>query len=77
MNAACAARDRYLAYLKARRLANNGGIVICDRFPLSQINLTENPIIEQLLNDGPDNSLIQFLVKLEKNIIDPSCGRSY
>lgn len=71
VNAVCAARDRNLAYSRARRLANKGGLVISDRFPLSQINLTDGPIIERLLNDGPDNALIQLLVKLEKKYYRP------
>jgi thymidylate kinase len=31
----CTARDRYLTYKKARRLATNGKLVILDRFPLN------------------------------------------
>jgi thymidylate kinase len=31
------ARDRYLLYVRARRVAANGGIVICDRYPLAQL----------------------------------------
>jgi len=65
-NAVCSARDRYSAFSKARRLANNGGLVICDRYPSSQTNLTDSPIIEQLLNDGPNNTLIRLLIKMEK-----------
>jgi thymidylate kinase len=30
----CTAHDRYRAYLMARRIASNGGLVICDRYPL-------------------------------------------
>ncbi len=30
----CTARDRYLAYAKARRFSSNGGLAICDRYPL-------------------------------------------
>lgn len=31
------ARDRYRLYVRARRVAANGGIVICDRFPLAEL----------------------------------------
>lgn len=31
------ARDRYLLYGRARRVAANGGIVLCDRYPLAQL----------------------------------------
>jgi thymidylate kinase len=32
IRAVCTARDRYLTYLRARRLSSNGGLVVCDRF---------------------------------------------
>lgn len=66
INAVCAARDRYSAFSKARKLANNGGLVICDRYPISQTNLTDSPINEQLLNDKPKNTLVRLLIKMEK-----------
>lgn len=31
------ARDRYLLYVRARRVAANGGIVVCDRYPLERL----------------------------------------
>lgn len=31
------ARDRYLLYVRARRVAANGGIVVCDRYPLAHL----------------------------------------
>jgi len=52
----CRARDRYWTYIKARRFAANGGLVILDRFPLPQIKLMDGPqaerFIGQLMN-GP------------------------
>jgi thymidylate kinase len=71
VNAVCAARDRYSAYSKARKLANNGGLVISDRYPLSQTNLTDSPIIEQLLNNRPYNMLIRLLIRMEKKYYQP------
>jgi thymidylate kinase len=35
------ARQRCRAYSRARRFASNGGIVICDRFPLPQVSLMD------------------------------------
>jgi thymidylate kinase len=32
IRAMCTARDRYLTYMRARRLSSNGKLVICDRF---------------------------------------------
>lgn len=39
----CNARDRYLTYLKARRFASNGGLVICDRYPLADLLAMDAP----------------------------------
>ena len=71
LRALCAARDRYLAYARVGRLATSGGLVICDRFPLSHTNLMDGPVIEQLLNGGPTNWFTQLLVKLEKKYYLP------
>src|SRR6185503_7696411 len=52
----CRARDRYWTYIKARRLAAQGKLVILDRFPLPQIQLMDGAQAEQFirqLNDGP------------------------
>jgi thymidylate kinase len=76
----CIARDRYRTYLKSRRFAAKGGLVILDRFPLPQIQLMDGPqakrIIEQLM-DGPQvNNFLRpsrssqpfmFLEKLEES----------
>jgi len=37
------ARDRRSAYTDARRFANRGGIVICDRFPLRELTSIDGP----------------------------------
>ena len=69
------ARDRYRAYLKARRFATNGGVVICDRYPLPQIKLMDGRRASQFGNTGQTNRLIRFLVKLEnkfyQNLMSP------
>ena len=52
----CRARDRYWIYLKARRLASEGRLVILDRFPLPQIQLMDGAQAElfvRALNNGP------------------------
>ena len=40
------ARDRHRAYIRARRFALGGGLVICDRFPLPQLTSMDAPRIE-------------------------------
>ena len=75
----CRARDRYGLYVKARRFAAQGGLVILDRFPLPQIRLMDGPQAERFisqLNDGPlagqwlsprrASRLARRLVKLEE-----------
>lgn len=62
----CTARDRYLTYMKARRFATNGGLVILDRFPLPQIKFMDGPQIDWLTCNHPANGLIKFLSSLEK-----------
>jgi thymidylate kinase len=37
----CTARDRLHEYVRARRIATNGGLVICDRFPLPQLRFMD------------------------------------
>ena len=46
------ARDRYLAIRNVRRIATNGELVICDRWPLPQLSLMDTPRIHRGL--GPD-----------------------
>ena len=43
----CAAHDRHRVYVKARRFTKNGGIAICDRYVLPQIQLMDGPNISQ------------------------------
>ena len=61
----CTARDRFLTYVKSRRSATNGGLVILDRFPLSQIKFMDGPQIDWLTSNGPTNKLIKYLGSLE------------
>ena len=76
----CKARDRYLTYVKARRFAAKGGLVILDRFPLPQLQLMDGPQAERFIKqlmDGPQakrfmsphqaNPLAKFLVKREES----------
>jgi thymidylate kinase len=75
----CRARDRYWTYIKARRVAANGGLVILDRFPLPQIQLMDGPQAERFIRelmDGPQSKrymsphsaswLARFLVEQEE-----------
>jgi thymidylate kinase len=63
----CTARDRYLTYIKARRLASNGGVVILDRFPLPQIKFMDGPQVARMTASLPSSSLIKSLAHLEES----------
>jgi thymidylate kinase len=76
----CRARDRYWTYIKARRFAAEGRLVILDRFPLPQIQLMDGAQTAQFirqLNDGPQAKLFltprpnswlaRRLVEMEEN----------
>lgn len=62
----CRARDRYLTYVKARRFATNGGLVICDRFPLPHVKHMDGPRSEWIAAAYQTNVFIRFLTELEK-----------
>jgi thymidylate kinase len=44
------ARDRYLTFRRLRRIATNGGLVICDRFPLRELKLMDGPRVERVMD---------------------------
>ena len=63
----CTARDRYATYIKLQRMASNGRIVICDRFPLKQITSMDSPQIKTYEQLGKFKRIINHLSKIEKN----------
>ncbi len=63
----CTARDRYLDYRRARRIASNGGLVICDRFPLPQIRIMDGPQVERVTAGMKTNYLLKKLAGLERH----------
>jgi thymidylate kinase len=62
----CMARDRYKVYIKARRFASNGGLVISDRFPLPQVNLMDGPKSDKMASLQKSSRLIKLLARTEK-----------
>jgi thymidylate kinase len=67
----CTARDRYLAYARARRFASNGGLAICDRFPLPQVRFMDGPQIERMAVSRRENWLVKRLISLERKFYHP------
>ena len=71
---ACKARDRRLAYVRARRFANRGGLVICDRFPLPQVRLMDGPVTAQIAGENAGSfarRLIEFEMRQYQRITPP------
>lgn len=62
----CTARDRYLTYVKACRFATNGGVVILDRFPLSQIEFMDGPQAARMTTRISHTRLMNSLIHLEE-----------
>ena len=62
----CIARDRYRTYARARRFASNGGLVICDRYPVPQITLMDGPQSDSRPNGGRAKWFARFLVQTER-----------
>jgi thymidylate kinase len=60
------ARARYRAYVKGRRFATNGGLVICDRYPLSQITLMDWSKSSQMLEAYRTNGVVRRLARAEQ-----------
>jgi hypothetical protein len=52
LNAAALARDRYRTYVRARRVATNGGLAVCDRFPLPPLTSMDAPRIMRTPTGG-------------------------
>lgn len=64
------ARDRYRTYLQARRFAARGGIVISDRYPMSEIQLMDHPRGTSLLGTPGLKGVARALVELEQRYFD-------
>ena len=60
------ARDRYLAYRRARRMVSAGRIVISDRFPLPEIELMDGPLAAKMLHTPGASRLARYLAGRER-----------
>lgn len=61
-------RDRYRAYLRSRRLALGGAIVICDRYPLPQLELMDSARLFRFLEGR--SRIVYALARLEERYYD-------
>lgn len=69
------ARDRFLEFRRARRIATNGGIVISDRFPIAQITQMDAPRVRRSSDPRRFQGLVRRLAAIEQRyyaaIADP------
>lgn len=62
------ARDRHTAFSRAKRVAMNGGLVLCDRFPLRGVGLPmDAPQVEAAISTGHSNWFTRLLARLESS----------
>jgi thymidylate kinase len=60
------ARDRFRTYRKARRLATNGSIVICDRYPLPEVSLMDGAVTGRLKDPSAWGRWAAWLARIER-----------
>ncbi len=60
------ARDRYLTFRAARRIATNGGLVVCDRFPLPQLTTMDAPRVRRLSDPRRFRRLVDRMEAIER-----------
>jgi hypothetical protein len=65
----CTARDRHLLYVAVRRFAAQGGVAICERYPIRENRFLGGPCVAALLarDAGP---IRRLLAKLEASYYD-------
>ena len=68
------ARDRYRLYARARRVAANGGMVVCDRFPLTELRSMDGARTTWAEGMPGLSRLVSRLVRLEARYTPPSAG---
>jgi thymidylate kinase len=60
------ARDRYRSYVRARRAAARGELVVCDRFPLPQVMAMDGAVSARLTLETKGRPAVRRLVALEQ-----------
>ncbi len=60
------ARDRFLTARRIRRIATNGGLVLCDRFPLPELKLMDGPRVERVRDPNRWRRLTDRLAARER-----------
>ncbi|HEV2706291.1 MAG TPA: hypothetical protein VGV59_10230 [Pyrinomonadaceae bacterium] len=61
-----ASRDRRRLYEQARRYTTNGGVAVCDRFPVERLRLMDGPNIARMVEPARMNWLVRRLLAAEE-----------
>ncbi|HWS87568.1 MAG TPA: hypothetical protein VN282_11430 [Pyrinomonadaceae bacterium] len=61
-----ASRDRRRLYERARRFATNGGIALCDRFPVERLRLMDGPNIARAVGTERARGLVRLMLEAEE-----------
>src|SRR3712207_6713362 len=61
-----ASRDRRRLYERARRFATNGGIALCDRFPVERLRLMDGPNIARSVGPAHARPLVRLMLEAEE-----------
>ena len=64
------ARDRFRTYRRARRLASNGSVVICDRYPLPQVSLMDGAVTARMKDPSRWGGWARSMAAAERSYYD-------
>ena len=64
------ARDRFRTYRRARRLASNGSVVFCDRYPLPQVTLMDGAVTARMKDPSRWGGWARSMAAMERSYYD-------
>lgn len=64
------ARDRFRTYRRARRLASNGSVVFCDRYPLPQVSLMDGAVTARMKDPSGWGGWARSMAAVERSYYD-------
>ena len=67
---ALTARDRFRTYRRARRLASNGSVVFCDRYPLPQVSLMDGAVTARMKDPSRWGGWARSMAAVERSYYD-------
>lgn len=64
------ARDRFRTHRRARRLASNGSVVLCDRYPLPQVSLMDGAVTARMKDPSRWGGWARSMAAMERSYYD-------